>query len=107
MASNSLSLPDYSQPTVASPPSPVGLSEQQASKLESEILAWTDKLFETATQDRGYEKQTRETFRIIDYLEGRQWGGNARRSRNRPVVNKVRRHFFDTVGLLTDLALDF
>lgn len=108
MASNSLTLPDYQTPAVSEPPpSPAGLSEAAAHKLESDILQFTDKLFDTATQDREFEAQTKSTFRLLDYLDGRQWSGSARRGRNRPVLNKVRRHFWDTVGLLTDLALDF
>jgi hypothetical protein len=103
---SSLTLPSPT-PTVEAPPSPAGLSDQQALRLESEIYNWTEKLFETATSDRAYEKQTKDTFRLIEYLDGKQWSGSARRGRNRPVVNKVRRHFWDTVGLLTDLALDF
>lgn len=107
MASGSLTLPDYSTPTIEPPPSPAGLSESAALKLESEIITWTDKLFDAATQDPDREKEVKETFRILDYLQGKQWASTARRGRNRPVVNKTRRHFWDTVGLLTDLALDF
>src|SRR5208337_1336328 len=93
--------------SVGNPPPVAGLSEEKAIRLEKDICEWTDKLFETATTDREYERQTKDTFRMLDYLEGKQWSSAARRGRNRPVVNKVRRHFWDTVGLLTDLALDF
>lgn len=107
MASGSLTLPDYSTPAIEPPPSPAGLSESAALKLESDIIQWTDKLFDAATQDPDREREIKETFRLLDYLEGRQWGSSARRGRNRPVLNKVQRHFWDGVGLLTDLALDF
>src|SRR5208337_2184126 len=104
---SSLTLPDYAAPVVEPPPSPAGLSETAAHKLESEICQWTDKLFDTATTDREREKEVKETLRLLDYLEGRQWSNTARRSRNRPVLNKLSRHFWDGVGLLTDLAIDF
>ena len=105
--SSSLTLPDYRAPEVVPPPSPAGMSEEKAHKLEQEIVEWTDKLFETATTDPAREKEVRETFKLLDYLEGKHWGSNARRGRNRPVLNKVQRHFVDCVGLLTDLAIDF
>jgi hypothetical protein len=89
------------------PPSPAGLSEAKAHVLERDILDWTEKLYDTAVQDRSYEKMVRESLRILDYVSGRQWGSAARRGRNRPVVNKVSRHMWDSVGLLTDLAIDF
>src|SRR5208337_3178442 len=93
--------------SVGNPPPVAGLSEEKAIRLEKDICEWTDKLFETATTDREREKEVKETLRLLDYLEGRQWSNTARRSRNRPVLNKLSRHFWDGVGLLTDLAIDF
>ncbi len=96
------------QPSLGeTPPTPAGLSETAAHKLEMDIVEWTENLFNTATQDQSREREVKETFRLLDYLDGRQWGNNARRGRNRPVLNKVSRHFWDGVGLLTDLAIDF
>lgn len=92
---------------IEAPPSPAGLSESKALALEKEICEWTDKLYEQATSDRDREREVAETFRAIDYLAGKQWGGKARVGRNRPVLNKSARHFWDSVGLLTDLAIDF
>ena len=76
-------------------------------QLEADIIAFTDRLYEQATTDRDREREIRETSRTIDYLEGRQWSSQARYARNRPVLNKVKRHFWDQVGLLTDLSLDY
>jgi hypothetical protein len=81
--------------------------DQKLVDLERDIVAWTDKLYTTATEDRDFTREVRETTRIIDYLSGKQWGAKQRQSRSRPVLNKVRRHFWENVGLLTDLALDF
>jgi hypothetical protein len=89
------------------PPTPAGLSETAALKLESEVIEFTEKLYTTATGDNAWEKEVRETTRLLDYLEGRQWSDSARRARHRPCLNKVARHFWDSVGLLTDLSLDF
>src|ERR1700727_831719 len=89
------------------PPTPAGLTESAALQLEKDIIEWTGKLYETATGERDYEKETNETFKLISYLEGKQWADSARRARHRPVLNKVSRHFWDSVGLLTDLSLDF
>src|ERR1700690_2890329 len=104
---SSLTLPDFQTTAVDPPPTPAGLSEQQAHRLEEEILRFTDKLFDTATQDREWEQEVKSTFRCIDALDGKLWGPSARRGRNRPVVPKSQRLFWDGVGLLTDLALDY
>lgn len=89
-----------------STPPPV-LNEQQALQLESEVLYFTDRMFEAATGDRDYEKEIRDTMRLLDYLEGKQWSSEARRARHRPVLPMVSRLFWDSVGMLTDLSLDF
>jgi hypothetical protein len=104
---SSLSLPDYSTPAVEPPPSPAGLSEDQAHRLETEIVAWTEKLFETATEDRDYQRYVKDTLRTLDALDGKMWPGQARRGRNKSVLPKTERLFWDGVGLLTDLAIDF
>jgi hypothetical protein len=107
---SSLLMPDMGMgesTTVSPPPSPAGLSESKAHALESEIVQWTDKLFDTATQDREYERHVRETFRVLDSLDGKMWPSQARRGRNRSVLPKTERLFWDGVGLLTDLAIDF
>jgi hypothetical protein len=75
--------------------------------LESEVLAWTDALFEQLTNDKDRDKEIRDCLKIIDYLEGKQWSANARFARSRPVVNKFNRHYWEGIGFLTDLALDF
>ena len=88
-------------------PSVLALSDSQAITLERDIIGFTDKLFDNATQDRDYERYTKETFRVMDALDGRMWSGQARRGRNRSVLPKTERLFWDGVGLLTDLAIDF
>ena len=89
------------------PPTPAGLSQQQALKLEGEICQWTDKLFDTATGDREWEREVKDTFRAIDAIDGKMWAGGMRRGRNRSTLPKTTRTFWDGVGLLTDLAIDF
>lgn len=83
------------------------MADSKLLDLERDIVEWTDKLYNTVTEDRDFQRETKETTRFIDYLGGKQWADKARRSRSRPVLNKVRRHFWENVGLLTDLALDF
>lgn len=82
-------------------------ADSRLQDLENDIVAFTDRLYSTATDDRDFTREVKETTRIIDYLGGKQWTNKQRRSRSRPVLNKVRRHFWENVGLLTDLALDF
>ena len=88
-------------------PSIVAMSASKALELEHDIIEYTDRLYEQATEDRDYQKEVRETFKIIQYLDGEQWGPQARYARHRPVLNVTRRHFWESVGLLTDLSLDF
>jgi len=89
------------------PPAP-RLSPGQALLLERQVIEFTDKLFETATQDPDYEKEIRDTLRLVEFIfDGRQWAEKSRFARNKPVLNKARRHFYESVSLLTDLALDF
>lgn len=88
-------------------PSIVALSKSAALELEHDIVEYCERLYEQATEDRDYQREVRDTFRIIEYLEGNQWGQKARYARHRPVLNVTRRHFIESVGLLTDLSLDF
>jgi hypothetical protein len=88
-------------------PSIVALSASKALELEHDIVEYCDQLYSQATDDRDYQREVKETFRIINYLEGDQWGAKARYARHRPVLNVTRRHFWESVGLLTDLSLDF
>lgn len=90
------------------PPSRSVLSPSQARLLESDVVAWCERLYETATEDQEYQKDIRETLHLIEFVfEDKQWGERARFSRNKPVLNKAERHFWENASLLTDLALDF
>jgi hypothetical protein len=102
----SVTNPDANAELTDTPP-PVAISPAHARELERGVVEYTDQIFSTITEDRDREREIRETSRILEFLEGKQWGEGARRSRNRPVVNKLRRHFWDNVGLLTDLAIAF
>jgi len=88
-------------------PRPVGLSQDRAILLERDIVEFTDRIFDQATTDREFEKLNKETYRLMRYLDGEHWQGGLRRGRNRPVLPSTERCFWDSVGLLTDLALDF
>lgn len=88
-------------------PSPT-LTQNYAITVEQEVIDWTEQLYKYAvTDDKDREKRIRDTFKIIKYLDGEQWSANARYARSRPVINKFFRHFWEGVGLLTDLSLDF
>jgi hypothetical protein len=89
-------------------PRPAILSPGQAMQLEKDVIEFTDRLFDTATNDQDYQKEVRETMALVDYVfKNRHWNERARFSRNRPVLPKARRHTWETASLLTDLALDF
>jgi hypothetical protein len=76
-------------------------------QIERDVIEFSDRLYELATQDRDRDREIRETMKLIDFIDGRQWDAGARAGRNRPVINKLRRHYIENVGLLTDLAIDF
>lgn len=82
-------------------------SPEQSLIFEQEVISWTEDLYTQATEDKDREREIKESLKIIDYLEGKQWNDKARFARSRPVINKFQRHFWESVGLLTDLALDF
>lgn len=84
-----------------------GQSLPPAMKLEQDVVSWTESLYSQATEDKDREREIKDSLKIIDYLEGKQWADKARFARSRPVINKFQRHFWESVGLLTDLALDF
>src|SRR5512142_2292213 len=84
------------------PPLITSPSQAEARKRERDIIEWTDRLFEAVTDDRDRDREVRDTMRMIDYLDGKQWTEKSRYARNRPVLNKTRRHFWESVGLLTD-----
>lgn len=105
-------IPASTDTSRSTPPPLSGLSDREkaivnALLLERDVVDFCGRLYETATGDRDREREIRETSRMIEYLEGKQWGERARVGRNRPVLNKVRRHFWDQVGLLTDLSIDY
>ncbi len=75
--------------------------------LETQVIDWTDKLFEELTNNKARDSEIRSCLRIIEYLEGKQWSSNARYARSRPVVNKLHRHYWEGIGFLSDLALEF
>ena len=75
--------------------------------LEDEVIEFTERLFEQLTTDRERERELKDCLKILDYLDGKQWSSNARFSRSRPVVNKFSRHYWEGIGYLSDLALDF
>jgi hypothetical protein len=91
-------------PELAIPPSPAA---SPSDRLETEVNEWCEKLFEQLTSDKEREREVRDSLRIIEYLEGKQWASNARYARSRPVVNKFHRHYWEGIGFLSDLALDF
>jgi len=81
--------------------------EQTGKSLEEEVVRWCDDVYNEADQELAESHETKVTARIIDFLEGKQWSSKARYGRSRPVINRIFRHFVETVGLLTDLELDF
>lgn len=88
--------------------SPAVMSAVRAALLEKEVCEFTDKLYDSAVDDPEYEKESQETLRMIEYvMGGKHWQERARFSRNRPAMPKARRHYWESVGMLTDLALDF
>lgn len=95
-------------PVIAeTPQSPATLSPSAALRLESDIIDFTNNLFETATSDHDYTQEVSETFKQLSFLDGKQWASGARYQRQRPILDLTSRHFWENVGLLTDLALDF
>jgi hypothetical protein len=83
------------------------MSPSRALQLEEEVFQFTESIFSVLTDDRDRDREVKETLRSVDFLEGRHWREGQRAQRNRPVLNKVKRHFWDQVGLLTDLSLDY
>lgn len=97
-------------PTIGeTPPAPATLTPGQAALLEKEVVEYCERLYTSATDDDPeYAKGVKETIGLIDYIfENRHWQANARFSRNKPVLPKAARHFWENASLLTDLALDF
>jgi len=95
--------------------SPVGVAADpraqvsltRALDMEKAVVEYTEGLYTQVTEERDYQREVRQTLKIIKYLDSEQWAEGERYTRHRPVLNKTRRHFFDQVGLLTDLSLDF
>lgn len=83
------------------------LSRDPGVRLEHEVVQWCESLYQQAIQDKDREREVRDTMKLLDYLEGKQWTEKMRRARSRPVINKTFKHFWENIGLLTDLALDF
>jgi hypothetical protein len=75
--------------------------------LELEVGQFCDDLFDQLTNNKERERHLKDSLKIIDYLEGKQWSPSARFARSRPVVNKFSRHYWEGIGYLSDLALDF
>jgi hypothetical protein len=83
------------------------LSETPGKKLEQEVLAWSDAVYDEAERDLADSREIRLTSRLIDYISGQQWNAKSRYGRSRPTVNRIFRQFVEMAGLLTDIEPDF
>lgn len=81
--------------------------ERPESKLEAEVLAWADAVYDEAERELSDSREMRMTSRLIDYIGGMQWNAKSRYGRSRPTVNRLFRQFIEMAGLLTDIAPDF
>ncbi len=81
--------------------------ERPARKLEAEVLAWADSVYDEAERELSDSREMRMTSRLIDYIGGMQWNAKSRYGRSRPTVNRLFRQFIEMAGLLTDIEPDF
>jgi len=81
--------------------------ERPARKLEAEVLAWADSVYDEAEKELSDSREMRMTSRLIDYIGGMQWNAKSRYGRSRPTVNRLFRQFIEMAGLLTDIEPDF
>ena len=76
-------------------------------RLEHEVLAWSDSVYDEAERELADSREIRLTSRLIDYISGQQWNAKSRYGRSRPTVNRLFRQFIEMAGLLTDIEPDF
>ena len=107
MASSTLTLGESPNPAASASASVGAISK--ALELEKAVLEFTDRLYDSAVEnDPEFQSDTKETLNMIEYVfGGKHWREGQRFSRNRPSLPKAARHFWESVGMLTDLALDF
>jgi hypothetical protein len=90
------------------PPSRAVMPPGAAMSLERDVVNWCESIYEYATEDNEFQRDVKETLNMIGYLfESKQWPSGARFARNKPIMPKARRNFWEAASLLTDLALDF
>ena len=82
-------------------------TETPERRLEQEVLAWADSVYDEAERELADSREIRLTSRLIDYISGQQWNAKSRYGRSRPTVNRLFRQFIEMAGLLTDIEPDF
>jgi hypothetical protein len=82
-------------------------AETPETRLEQEVLAWSDSVYDEAERELADSREIRLTSRLIDYISGQQWNAKSRYGRSRPTVNRLFRQFIEMAGLLTDIEPDF
>ena len=73
------------------------------SKLESEVIEWTEKVTRQADEESAQSPNLRIIPKIIQYLGGQQWPSRPTAyGSSRPVNNRMFRQYWELVSLLTD-----
>lgn len=81
--------------------------ERPEQRLEQEVVAWSDAVYDEAERELADSREIRLTSKLIDYISGQQWNAKSRYGRSRPTVNRLFRQFVEMAGLLTDIEPDF
>lgn len=74
-----------------------------ASNYETQIRYWCEAAYQEAKKITDDSKEIQEVDKTLDYLAGLQWKGATPSHSAKPVINRMLRMFWETVGQLTDI----
>ena len=73
------------------------------SNYEAQIKYWCEAAYQEAKKIADDSKEVQEVDKTLDYLSGLQWKNATPSHSAKPVINRMQRIFWETVGQLTDM----
>ncbi len=80
-----------------------GTTTPTTSDYSAQIRQFCNSAYEEAKRNNEDAEEMKQMNTYLDYLSGMQWKGQVPAHRAKPVTNRMRRLFWETVGLLTDI----
>lgn len=78
-------------------------ASQHPTQYEAQIRYWCEAAYQEAKKVQSDSREIQEVDKMLDYLSGLQWKNSTPAHSAKPVINRMHRMFWETVGQLTDI----